>query len=249
MGILSKHDLLCKVSSGDLKIEPFKEDQVEPASYDCSLGSILQAGQGRFDFSETSDFVLESNSWACVASQEVLTLPNDICARYGIPSSLARRGLIAFGGPQIDPGYRGKIFVSIYNPTLEPISLRLGQDFFTIIFEEVSGEKHTTYLGSYQDQTDFPVSDVEMMMRMRSKNLSDVIDRVETLDDSVSTLADNMEKLINNVGEINHDVHALKNTVSKYIPYILMFFAICGAAGLAIVGDYAVNFVSSFSTK
>ena len=167
-------------------------------------------------------------------------MPNDVSARYGIPSSLARRGLIAFGGPQIDPGYRGKIFVSVYNPTLEPINLRFGQDFFTVLFEEVSGDC-VPYTGKYQDQTDFPVADVEMMMRMRSKNLSDVIDKVETLDGSVSNLASNMEILTRSVTSINQDVHDLKITLGKYEPWIKVFLTVCGIAAVAVIGDYAID--------
>ncbi|MFM2390841.1 MAG: deaminase [Pseudomonadota bacterium] len=240
VGILSKEKIMDLVEKGSLNIEPFDPSKAEPASYDMSLGSVLRAGHGRVNITESSDFVLESNTWACIASREVLRLPNNVSARYGIPSSLARRGLIAFGGPQIDPGYRGKIFVSAYNPTLEPINLRFGQDFFTIIFEQVEGECEG-YAGTYQDQTDFPVADVEMMMRMRSKNLSDVIDRVETLDGSVTNLAANMKTLNDSVATITTDLHELKVVIKDYLPWVKIIFGIVGIAGAAIVGDTAIN--------
>lgn len=241
MGVLSGASIKGLIENGDLKIDPYNPDKIEPASYDCSLGSIIKAGEGRVSLSEGSDFTLESNTWACVASREVFDLPIGVAARYGIPSSLARRGIIAFGGPQIDPGYRGKLFVSVYNPTLEPVNLRFAQDFFTVIFETVDGANQEGYAGTYQDQTDFPVADVEMMMRMRSKNLSDVIDRVETLDDSVSTLADDMRVLNNSVSSIGNDLHAIKRKFDRYFPYASILFWLFAAAAAAIAGDYAIS--------
>ena len=121
MAILGRKEIGDKVESGDLKIEPFDKNRIEPASYDCRLGDVLAAGIGRHEWRDGNEFILESNSWASIASEELFDLPNDICASYGIRSGLARRGVIAFGGPQIDPGYNGRIFISLYNPTLEPI--------------------------------------------------------------------------------------------------------------------------------
>lgn len=248
MGLLSGETLKTMIAEGKLKVEPFDPKKIQPASYDCSLGSIIEAGEGRVSLSEGQDFTLQSNTWACIASREVFNLPIGIAARYGIPSSLARRGIIAFGGPQIDPGYRGKLFVSVYNPTLEPVNLRFGQDFFTVIFETVDGENQTGYSGTYQDQTDFPAADVEMMMRMRSKNLSDVIDRVETLDDSVTGLAEDMRLLNDTVKGIKGDVHEMKTIFSSYTPYAKVFFWVIVVAAGAVIGDYAIEAARSIAS-
>jgi dCTP deaminase len=240
MSVLSGKAIKASLDKGEISIEPFDDPKLQPASYDLTLGSVLLAGTGRVDLSGSADFVLESNTWASIASREVIGLPNNITARYGIPSSLARRGVISFGGPQIDPGYRGKLFVSVYNPTLEPINLRFGQDFFTVIFEDVGGECEG-YAGTYQDQKDFPSADVEMMMRMKSKNLSDVIDRVETLDGSVANLAQNMDILAKSVSSINQDVHSLKEAVRRYEPYVRIFGFIVGIAATAWIGQFALS--------
>lgn len=235
MAILAESAIRKKVLDRELVIEPFNDAKVQPASYDLALGSALRAGVGSVNFKDSRDFILESNTWGYVASLETIDLPKTICARYGIPSSLARRGLIAFGGPQIDPGYRGKIFVSIYNPTLEPIILRQGDDFFTIIFESIEGTTEG-YKGKYQDQSDFPSADVESMMRMRSKNLADVITRVETLDGSVTALASNFSKLNELVSTIQMDVHTFKENVQTYKPYFHATFWIIAVVAAAMVG-------------
>ncbi|MBF9052591.1 hypothetical protein GTA62_21780 [Roseobacter sp. HKCCD9010] len=112
MAILGRAEIKERTANGDLKIEPFNEERIEPASYDCQLGDVLAASVGRVKWSDGNEFILESNSWASIASEEQFELPNDVCASYGIRSGLARRGVIAFGGPQIDPGYAGRIRVS-----------------------------------------------------------------------------------------------------------------------------------------
>lgn len=239
MTILARAEIRKLVESGDLLIEPFDEDLLEPASYDCRLGDVLASGEGKVQFEESEDFVLESNSWASISSHEMLTIPRNVCATYGIRSGLARRGVIAFGGPQIDPGYTGRIFISIYNPTLEPIVLRKNQIIFSLILFNISSEDPDGYRGEYQGQRDFPSQDVEFMMRMKSKNLADVIDNVETLDTSVKNLATNLATLTN-------DVHAIKKMVDDFKPWLKVIAFLLGSAAVAAVGWVVVQLLSSW---
>ena len=238
MAILGRKEIAEKVSAGDLKIEPFDKEKIEPASYDCRLGDVLAAGIGRVDWKKGDEFILESNSWASIASEELFELPRDICASYGIRSGLARRGVIAFGGPQIDPGYTGRIFVSLYNPTLEPIVLKYRQDIMSLIFYQVSSVDDRGYSGPYQGQRDFPSQDVEFMMRMRSRNLADVIDNVETLDQSVKNLAESMKTLTS-------DVHEIRRIVDDAKPWLKVIGWILAAAGVAAVGWVVVQMLQS----
>ena len=234
MAILGRAEIKQRTANGDLKIEPFDQERVEPASYDCQLGDVLAASVGRVKWSDGDEFILESNSWASIASEEQFELPNDVCASYGIRSGLARRGVIAFGGPQIDPGYVGRIFVSLYNPTLEPIVLKCRQVILSVIFYEVTSADDRGYTGPYQGQRDFPSQDVEFMMRMRSRNLADVIDNVETLDGSVKNLAENLKTLTS-------DVHEIRKIVDDAKPWLKVIGWILGAAGVAAVGWVVVQ--------
>ena len=239
MAILGRREINEKVTNGDMKIKPFDEVRVEPASYDCRLGNVLSAGVGRVKWKDGDEFILESNSWASIASEEQFELPNNLCASYGIRSGLARRGVIAFGGPQIDPGYIGRIFVSLYNPTLEPIVLNYHQVIMSVIFYEVSSADDLGYSGPYQGQKDFPSQDVESMMRMRSRNLADVIDNVETLDHSVNNLAENLKTLTS-------DVHEIRRIVDDAKPWLKVIGWILSAAGVAAVGWVVVSLLQSF---
>ncbi len=243
MTVLRREKIVEEIKQDRLHINPFDEELVEPASYDLALGSrVLSAGKGMVTFEDGEDFVLESNAWAAVSSKEVITLPNDVCATYGIRSAMTRRGLMHFGGPQIDPGYHGRLFLSLYNPTLEPIILRVGRPIFSLIFHRLDGPVGIPYAGSFQHQTDFPSEDVERMMRLRSKNLSNVIDTVETLDESVANLAGNMQSLTGDVREI-------KEAMNQFGPALQTFqrwgrWTIRGAVFVAVtVAAAAITFL------
>ena len=239
MAVLGRNEISNKIAGGEIIIDPFDESRIEPASYDCRIGDVLAAGSGRHKWKDGDEFVLESNSWASVSSEEFFELPNNICASYGIRSGLARRGVIAFGGPQIDPGYKGKIFVSLYNPTLEPIILKHGQVIMSVIFYELSSEDKRGYTGPYQGQRDFPSQDVEFMMRMRSRNLADVIDNVETLDHSVKNLSQNLKTLTS-------DVHEIRRIVDDAKPWLKVIGWILGAAGVSAIGWVVFYLMQSF---
>ncbi|MBC6442857.1 MAG: hypothetical protein GDA53_07005 [Rhodobacteraceae bacterium] len=81
MSIPGRTEISTRVADSDLKIEPFDEARIEPASYDCRLGEVVAAGIGRIDWKDRNEFILESNSWASVASEEQFELPKGIPGR------------------------------------------------------------------------------------------------------------------------------------------------------------------------
>ncbi len=240
MSILSKEDILKAVESKELFIEPFNPEKTEPASYDLSVGAILAAGEGLLKLNKDEDYTLQPNDWALLRSDETIKIPLNLCATYGISFSTAKRGLIHFGGPQFDPGYNGKLFTAIYNPTLEPITIRMGQNLFTMIFHHLSSETTVAYSGVMQGKLDFAPEDVERMVRMKSKNLSDVIDRVDNLDKSFISLDENFKLLTSNVESLAKDVHKITTEFSNYKPILKKFDwvlnTILGIAGAVTVG-------------
>ena len=230
MAVLSKADILERIEDGSLSITPFSEGQLEPASYDLSIGRAIKAGKDETHSSADGRIIIEPNNWAMIGSKEIVTLPTTLCASYGVTSSITRAGLMYFGGPQIDPGYTGGIFVSVYNPTLEPIVLDIGQQFFTIIFHTLSSEAEP-YCGRYQNQNDFPSCDVERMLRMKTKDLSHVIRQVDVMEQTLNLLTDDVHSIRKTVEEAS----SFFKTVSRYKKII---FPILGFILLAVAGFF-----------
>lgn len=238
MSVLTKKQIVKLRDENKIEVEPFSEHQCEPASYDLKLGHILKAGYGKLKLKKGDDASLKGGEWALVMSEEIIRLPLNICATYGLRSSITRKGLMYFGGPQIDPGYEGRLFVSIFNPTVEPIMLRYGDPLFTLIFHHLDKPVSKPYNGRYQGQYDFPSEDVERMMAMKSRTFSEMFTKVDDLDNSVNLLAKNLDILTNDVHNIRKSLDDSKDMMKNLFYVILSVILTAGVGGVAAAIKY-----------
>ncbi len=187
------------LAAGSIKIEPFSEALLQPASYDCRIGRVLVARRGVVDPAKEK-VVIHTGEWAEIETLEVLTLPLDVAATYGVRSSLTRRGIDWFGGPQIDPGYHGKIFISVFNPTSEALELLPESPFCTLSFHRLEKPASKGYEGHFQGLTSFPEEDVVRMLKLEAPTLADVVVSVGVLERAVKDLIDSTKKMAVDIG-------------------------------------------------
>jgi dCTP deaminase len=191
-----------------LQIKPFEPKRLEPASYDLRAGRVLVARRGIVDLSK-EPLVLRHGEWAEIESLEVVELPLNMAATVGVRSSLTRRGLDWFSGPQIDPGYKGKIYISVFNASVAPIDISYGMAFATLIFYRLSRDASRPYAGKFQKQLTFPEEDVERMMKTESYTFSDVAASVESLDQTVDKLTKASERTVTDLGWVRKLLFAI----------------------------------------
>jgi dCTP deaminase len=199
MAPLSGSQITRLVQSGDLVIHPFDETLVQPASYDLRLGQKILASPLSRDITgavielseRSSTYKIQSGQMIAVMSDEWLELPVTVCGRFGIRSEFARRGLNAFGGPQLDPGFKGRLTMSLLNVGPEPIALSLRQPFFTVEFQRLDEPAEKGYEGSYQGQDDFPADQYEFILSARTTSLAEI----PTLRQEVNRLSVLVEEL------------------------------------------------------
>jgi dCTP deaminase len=146
--ILTDSDIVDRILTGDLIVDPHEPDQVQPASMDLRLGRDLLALSGHAGVidpavDQSSRFYrqhLDDGSWfdlypgmfVLASTHELLQLPDDLAARWEGKSSLGRLGLLTHvTAGFIDPGFRGHITLELANVTSHPIRLwpgmRIGQ--------------------------------------------------------------------------------------------------------------------------
>jgi dCTP deaminase len=182
MGILSGKQISDLVNGGKLVIEPFDPSLIQPASYDLRLGSKILASPLS---SEVHGMVIEltekepsykihSGQMIGVLSFEKMKLPLNICGRFGIRSNLARKGVNAFGGLQLDPGWRGRLNLNLLNVGPEPITITLYEPLFSIEFQRLEEPAETGYSGSFQDQDDFPAEQYNYILSARTTSLAEI---------------------------------------------------------------------------
>src|SRR5215204_6591179 len=152
--ILVDHAIRDRVHTGELEISDFDDESVQPARYDLRIGEMIYAPtQPEKPINIASNggaYRLPPYGAAVLTTFENLKLPIDLLGRIGLKSGFARRGIIASTGPQIDPGFQGKLFISVFNLTAGAHVLRFRDSFLTIEFHRLEDTPTHPYSGPYQ---------------------------------------------------------------------------------------------------
>jgi dCTP deaminase len=191
MSVLSDRDIQKARDKGDLVISDFKEELLAPASYDLRVGNKALKGISErdkliIDLSEDHILEIGTGEFAEVITLERIELSNKLSGRIGIRSYFIRKGLIPFAGPQIDPGWKGNLIISLFNTGPRSIVLRYGEPFCTIEFSRLESEAEKGYMGEYQNQSDFPTENIEFMLGAKGVTLYEVVQTMRTLTRDVS---------------------------------------------------------------
>lgn len=182
MSTLSGEKIAEMVKEGRLIIDPFDPHLIQPASYDLRLGPKILASPLS---SEKLGMVIQltekepcyqiySGQMVGVLSLEKIKLPLDVSGRFGIRSAFARRGLNAFGGLQLDPGWRGRLNMNFLNVGPEPIAITLHEPLFSVEFQRLEEPAETEYFGPYQDQDDFTADQYNYILSARTTSLAEI---------------------------------------------------------------------------
>lgn len=182
MGIIPGKKIAEMVGAGKLIIEPFDPELVQPASYDLCLGPKILASPLSSEklgiviqlTEKEPSFEIHSGQMVGVLSLEKIQLPLDMCGRFGIRSAFARRGLNAFGGLQLDPGWRGRLNMNFLNVGPEPIMITLHEPLFSVEFQRLEEPAETGYTGPYQDQDDFTADQYNYILSARTTSLAEI---------------------------------------------------------------------------
>ena len=175
--ILVDHQIKKFVESGALGIANFSDDCLQPATYDLRVGpSIYLPGEhpekpvslsqngGSYSLAPYANVVL--------MTYETLAIPNKLIGRIGLKSGFARRGLFASTGPQIDPGFKGKLFVTVHNLSAVSYLIKYRDTFLSIEFHTLDETPQKLYDGPYQSREEIGPEIIEDLIRFEGVNLS-----------------------------------------------------------------------------
>ena len=179
--VLSDGTIRRLVEDGRIKIDPWDETLVQPASVDLRLGDSFRVFHNHrasaIDLRDppqhlteevrvTGDepFVIHPGEFALGRTVEWVELPDDIVARIEGKSSLGRLGLIVHATAGFcDPGWKGTLTLELANLTRVPIRLYHGLAIAQLSFMALDAPAERPYgheeLGShYQGQVDATAS-------------------------------------------------------------------------------------------
>lgn len=176
--ILSDADITNEIKAGSILIKDFNEENLRPASYDLSLGhKAFKSTTGKIHNLEgEGSLLIEAAEFVEVITHERVEIKSTrICARVGLRSSFARKGLLLFAGPQVDPGFRGCIVVTLFNTGGRAIKIGYKEPFSTIEFLYLKTKARKPYSGTYQDQVDFASEDIAFLAESKGLTLADIL--------------------------------------------------------------------------
>ena len=102
-------------------IEPFNPEQINPASYDVTLGpTLLRESQAAGQRWETVDiqngiYSLAPGEFVLAHTAELIRVPNNMESVFNLKSSRGREGLDHLMAAYIDPGFVGSVTLELVN--------------------------------------------------------------------------------------------------------------------------------------
>ena len=139
--------------------------------------------------------LLQPGDFGVVSVLEEIRLGPQFAGRIGLRSKYARKGLIATTGPQIDPGYHGRLIIGITNLTPKPVSLPFMDDLITIEFHRLEEATTKPYSGPYQDKLTLGAEEIEFITETEAMALSEVLTTLRSLTENVASLATELRTL------------------------------------------------------
>ena len=123
----------------------YTQENLRPAAYTLRIGDdfIDSDGERGKLSDEKESFVFKKNSIVFVSTKEELDLPFYIIARFNLRVNWVYAGILLGTGPQVDPGFSGKLSCPLYNLTNVDILIKRGEDFATIDFEKTTTLLHS----------------------------------------------------------------------------------------------------------
>jgi dCTP deaminase len=175
--VLSDGTIMRLVREGRIKIDPWDEALVQPASVDLRLGDSFRVFHNHrasaidlrdpprglteeVKVAEGEPFVIHPGEFCLASTLELVELPDDIVARIEGKSSLGRLGLIVHATAGFcDPGWKGTLTLELNNLTRIPIKLYAGLSIAQLSFMTLDAPALRPYgheqLGShYQGQAE-----------------------------------------------------------------------------------------------
>jgi len=172
-----------KSKSGDLFIEGFDSNNAEGASYDMSLGDeVYISGEDcpRL-LSEACPFVsIPRGQFALLLTKEKLKIPEDYFALISIRMRFKEKGLINVSGFHVDPGFKGKLYFSVFNAGPNDVLLKRNEPIFMIFFYKLAKPVEKPCSSERNNIEYLPISIVSQL-KGKSASLYDVDKKVSEL--------------------------------------------------------------------
>lgn len=172
--ILSDKDIKQYINEEKLKITPFHEAFIEPASIDLTLGNHfllpktpkngVQPLSTAIEYNEihADKFTIPAKSFVLANTVEYIELPDNITGFVEGRSSIGRAGLFIQNAGWVDPGFAGQITLELFNANDFALEINVNQRICQLVLAQTCSPADHAYNGKYQGQKNTTGSKVYM---------------------------------------------------------------------------------------
>lgn len=161
--LLSDRDIAKLCASGDIEIDPYDPQMIQPASIDVRLDRYFRLFDNHkysvidpalpqddlthlVDVGQSAPFVLHPGEFVLGSTLERVRLAENLAARLEGKSSLGRLGLLTHSTAGfIDPGFNGHVTLELSNTATMPILLYPGMKIGQLCFFQLSSSAEKPY--------------------------------------------------------------------------------------------------------
>jgi dCTP deaminase len=161
--LLSDRDLNTEIKAGNLLLDPFEPELLQPSSIDVRLDRLFGVFNNhlythidpalrqddlttRVEVANGEPFVLHPGEFVLGSTLEVITLGDQLAGRLEGKSSLGRLGLLTHSTAGfIDPGFSGHVTLELSNVATLPIKLWPGMKIGQLCIFRLSSPAENPY--------------------------------------------------------------------------------------------------------
>jgi dCTP deaminase len=161
--LLSDRDLTAEIKAGNLQLEPFEPELLQPSSIDVRLDRLFGVFNNHLythidpalqqddlttvvEVADGDPLVLHPGEFVLGSTLEVITLGDQLAGRLEGKSSLGRLGLLTHSTAGfIDPGFSGHVTLELSNVATLPIRLWPGMKIGQLCIFRLSSPAENPY--------------------------------------------------------------------------------------------------------
>lgn len=167
---------------GSISISPFDPTSVKPASLTLHVGSRAVSSANKLtDIARKELVKIRPGEFVTVTTLEAIRLDEWHAGRFSLASSYTRCGLVAAAGPRIEPGFDGRLGVSLTNLSMKPITLAHKSPFLNAEFHRLEKPGRKPYSRQHQNRAEMAPKDVRVAMERDYRSQTELMRTLETL--------------------------------------------------------------------
>jgi deoxycytidine triphosphate deaminase len=220
-GVLASEQIVTLMKLGILIFDG-TEKRVKGASYDLLIDKEhLQSG---IKVVSSDTFTISPLDYIVASAKESVNLPKNICGTFDTKVSMFCKGIILSNGPQVDPGYQGRLLCLLFNTSAKEFIIEQSREFefATIQFSALSKKTDIVYSGRYQ----------------RKERVRDYISQFA--DQSIGELVKNIPEIRNKLDQIETELRGLRKKRFSWghiIVTALITILVAGISGAFFMGS------------